>query len=333
MSPTARGPRVLIAGALGHIGSRLIRALPALVPGAEVWMVDNLSAGGHHCLFNLPAEGRYRFRNADVLRMDAGALLREARPEVVVNLVAITNAPASFRQRRRVQRVNLSVVERLAAACAEQNVPLVHISTTSVYGAAQGMVDETVPTEDLHPESPYAQSKLQEEAHLRELGERAGLSFAVCRFCTTCGPSPGMHFHTAANKFCWQAVMGEPITVWRTALHQVRPYVTLTDAVGALGFLIRERVYDRRVYNVATANLTVSEVLEQIRAQGLDTRVKLVDAQIMNRCSYEVSTARIEGLGFRIRGSVPQALAETIDLLRAAGGRPPPQAKGRTKET
>ena len=29
-----------------------------------------------------------------------------------------------------------------------------------------------------------------------------------------------MRFHTAINKFCWQAVLGQPLTVWTTAKNQ-----------------------------------------------------------------------------------------------------------------
>ena len=34
-----------------------------------------------------------------------------------------------------------------------------------------------------------------------------------------------MRFHTAVNKSCWQAVMGQPLTVWETAYGQKRTYL------------------------------------------------------------------------------------------------------------
>jgi dTDP-D-glucose 4,6-dehydratase len=36
--------KIVITGALGHIGSRLIRETPGLVPSVDMVLVDNLSA-------------------------------------------------------------------------------------------------------------------------------------------------------------------------------------------------------------------------------------------------------------------------------------------------
>ena len=60
------------------------------------------------------------------------------------------------------------------------------------------------------------------------------------------------------------SVMGEPITVWRTALHQKRPYLDLTDGVRALKFILQGKRFDNRVYNVVTDNSTVSDIVDVI---------------------------------------------------------------------
>ena len=86
--------RIVVTGALGHIGSKLIRALPASFAGAEIVLVDDLSTQRYSSLFDLPQAGRYRFAEADVMTADLDALLRGA--DVVVHLAAITNAEASF---------------------------------------------------------------------------------------------------------------------------------------------------------------------------------------------------------------------------------------------
>jgi UDP-glucose 4-epimerase len=46
--------RVVVTGALGHIGSRLIRELAVLMPGAEVVMIDNLATERYASLLDLP---------------------------------------------------------------------------------------------------------------------------------------------------------------------------------------------------------------------------------------------------------------------------------------
>ena len=53
--------KIVVTGALGHIGSRLIRELPARFPDAKIVMLDNLLTQRYCSLFNLPATGQYRF--------------------------------------------------------------------------------------------------------------------------------------------------------------------------------------------------------------------------------------------------------------------------------
>jgi nucleoside-diphosphate-sugar epimerase len=307
--------RLAITGALGHIGSRLIHELR---PGefSEVLLIDNLATQRYASLFNLPAGVPFRFVEADVLTADLEQLL--AGVDAVIHLAAITNAAGSFEIQDQVGRVNHEGTERVARACLTNGCRLIFLSTTSVYGTASTIVAEDCPESDLKPQSPYAQSKLKAEKLLSELAQGAGLSFIACRFGTIYGTSIGMRFHTAVNKFVWQACMGEPITVWRTALDQKRPYLELGDAVRALKFILERDLFDGRIYNVLTDNLTVSQIVETIREFVPDLEVKLVDSRIMNQLSYEVARERFEAAGFHCQGELRRAIADSVALIRNA---------------
>jgi nucleoside-diphosphate-sugar epimerase len=125
-----------------------------------------------------------------------------------------------------------------------------------------------------------------------------------------------MRFHTAVNKFCWQAVMGQPLTVWKTALHQTRPYLDLGDAVKAITFIIQKKLYDGRVYNVVTTNSSVSSIVDIISRHVAHISVQHVDTRIMNQLSYHVSNERFRDLGFEFKGDLKQGIGKTIDLLK-----------------
>ena len=62
--------RFVVTGALGHIGSRLIRQLPHQFPGAEIVMLDDMSTQRFPSLFDLPLTARYRFVECDVTKAD-----------------------------------------------------------------------------------------------------------------------------------------------------------------------------------------------------------------------------------------------------------------------
>jgi len=306
--------KIVVTGALGHIGSRLIREIPWAFPEADIILLDNLSTHRYCSLFNLPTEGQYRFVEADVLTADLGRLLDGA--DVVIHLAAITNATDSFQMKEQVECVNYLGTERVAKACARAGAALIFISSTSVYGGQTDLVDEDCPITDLRPQNPYAESKLKAEQLLQALGRAEDLAFVVCRFGTIFGVSPGMRFHTAINRFCWQAVMGQAITVWRTALHQQRPYLDLADAVEALKFVLQRTLFDRRVYNIVTLNTSVSQIVETVSTYVPDVCVEYVDSPVMNQLSYRVMSNRIENLGFEFKGDLKRGIGDTIKLFK-----------------
>lgn len=305
--------KIVITGALGHIGSRLLQSFPGLLPEAEIVLLDNLLTQRYCSLFDLPPKGRYRFLEADVLTADLAAVFTGA--DAVVHLAAITNAEGSFQIQQEVERVNFEGTRLVAEACIATGAPLIFLSTTSVYGTQAQVVDENCSAAELNPQSPYAESKLRAEQLLSRLGEEQGLRFVSCRFGTIFGSSPGMRFHTAVNKFIWQACQGIPLTVWTSALDQKRPYLDLEDAARSLHFIIERELFDRETYNVLTLNATVREVVSAITEFVPDTRVSLVESQIMNQLSYTVSSEKFRGLGFEFSGELRKQVAQSVQLL------------------
>jgi UDP-glucose 4-epimerase len=305
--------KIVVTGALGHIGSRLVREIPAAFPGCEVVMIDNFMTQRYASLFNLPPEGNYRFLEADVVKLDLPPVLEGA--EVVIHLAAITDAAGSFGKAEQVEQNNFNATRRLAEACAVAGTRLITLSSTSVYGTQASLVDEDCGEDELRPQSPYAATKLKEERLVQELVAQRGLRAAIFRFGTIFGVSPGMRFHTAVNKFCWQAAMGLPVTVWTTAYDQKRPYLDLGDACEALAHAIRTDLFDGRIYNVLTQNATVREIVDAIRVQVPDLQVNFVDSAIMNQLSYEVSDARFRRTGFMPTGVLVRSLTEELHLI------------------
>ena len=306
--------KIVVTGAIGHIGSYVIRDLPVQFPGAEIIMIDNMMTQRFPSLFNLPTVGRYRFIEADVTRIDLHPLLKGAH--VLIHLAAITDAAGSFDKADLLEANNHQATVKVAEACAQTGTRLIALSSTSVYGTQNEVVAEDCTQEELKPQSPYAVTKLKEEQLVTKLCAEGGLKAISCRFGTIFGVSPGMRFHTAVNKFCWQAVMGQPITVWSTAYEQKRPYLDLFDAARAIAFIIRKDIFDGRIYNVLTHNSTVRQIVDTVREFVPDMQISFVDNKIMNQLSYEVSCERFIKEGFVFAGDLRRGIGETIGLLR-----------------
>lgn len=305
--------KIVITGALGHIGSHLIRTLPLCFPQATFMLIDNLATQRYPSLFSLPAGVDYGFQEADVTKDDLETLFAGAH--AVIHLAALTDAASSFTHADEVRQNNLQGTVRVAAACAAVGARLIFSSSTSVYGSQASWVDENCPESQLRPQSPYADTKLQEERAIADLVATHDLKAAVCRFGTIFGASPGMRFHTAVNRFCWQAAMHQPLTVWETAYDQKRPYLGLIDAGRAVAFLLDRDLFDGGLYNVVSENATVHSLVECIRVHAPDLEVQFVSSPIMNQLSYEVGSVRLSQAGFAARATLKQGIAETFAIL------------------
>lgn len=308
--------KILITGALGHIGSALIRHIPKVLPKAELVLIDNMLVQRYCSLVDLPEEGQYEFYQKDVLKDDMDPFIKDA--DIVVHLAAITDAANSFEKQQEVEAVNLEATKRMAKSCRQHKTKMIFLSTTSVYGTQNSEVDEDCSVEELSPQSPYAKSKRDSELFLETVDQ---LEYVSLRFGTIFGTSVGMRYHTAVNKFCWQASMGIPLTVWKTALHQHRPYLDLNDAVRSLTFVIENNIFDRKIYNVLTNNCTVNDIVENIKKYIPETEITLVETKIMNQLSYFVKCEKFKSLGFEFQGDLDKAIKETVGQFSAIKNR------------
>jgi UDP-glucose 4-epimerase len=306
--------KIIVTGAIGHIGSYVIRDLGIQFPNAKIIMIDNMMTQRFPSLFNLPAGVNYEFIEGDITSMDLHTVFSNA--DVVIHLAAITDAAGSFDRAKELEDNNYQSTEKVANACVETGASLIALSSTSVYGTQNDVVDEECSEKELQPQSPYATTKLKEEELIAKLSKEKGLKVIHCRFGTIFGASRGMRFHTAVNKFCWQAVMGQPISVWSTAYDQKRPYLDLFDASRAISFIISNDIFDGRIYNVLTNNSTVREVVDVIREFIPGLEIGFVDSKIMNQLSYEVLDNRFRSKGFSPAGSLRRGIEETISLLK-----------------
>ena len=302
---------ICISGALGHVGSELIRNLriPSL---KRVHLVDNFYTQRYASLFNLPDKPHFIFHEADILSENMNSIIKDS--DVVIHLAAITDAESSVRRKNLVKVVNKKGFKHIADLSSLYNRPFIFPSTTSVYGSQSQRVDEICT--DLQPQSPYAESKIWAERYLHLLGKRGELKYIIFRLGTIFGYSIGMRFHTAVNKFILQAVMGEDVTVWKTAYNQKRPYCDLNDAIAAINYSINNSVFDNEIYNVVTINSTVKGILDVVKEYVPHLKIKFVESKIMNQLSYEVDNAKSIRRGFTYKGDLKKSINKAIKALQ-----------------
>tara|TARA_X000000368_G_scaffold403301_1_gene378141 strand:- start:471 stop:1094 length:624 start_codon:yes stop_codon:yes gene_type:complete len=198
--------------------------------------------------------------------------------------------------------------------CIRNKSKLIHISSTSVYGKQTNLVDETCEKKYLKPQSPYADIKLIEEKMLKKLNKK--LKYVTFRFGTISGVSKGMRFHTAVNKFCLNASLNEPITVYKTALNQYRPYLSLRDAFKLFKFTIEKDFFKKDIYNAISENCTVKQILKKITNYKKKISIKFVSSKIMNQLSYHVDKKKLQNEGLFLQNKIEIDIKNTLNLLK-----------------
>jgi len=307
---------ILVTGALGHIGSRLIREYSKREDVGKIILLDNLSTQRYCSLFNLSKKAFYSFVEGDV--RDLKVVKKAIKGNnIVLHLAAITDAPSTLKREEETMDVNLGgTVNVLEASLSEGVERFIFPSTTSVYGEAKGRVYENTLDSKLHPSSPYAKSKLLAEKEICKTNGKGGLETIILRNGTIFGVSEGMRFHTAINKFVYQASTGQHLTIWNTALKSKRPYLGLGDAIRAMQFFEKKGL-PGETYNVLTDNFSMKEIIDSIKKIKPEVEIEITESPLLNQKPYEVSKEKLESLGFVPNDNLDYHLRESFRLFES----------------
>lgn len=307
--------KILVTGGLGHIGSELIREYSKRTDVELLRIYDDFSTQRFSSLFNLPkTHVKIEFIEGDINDI---AKIKDAMKDidVVVHLASVTDAPATINNPGLTHRVVYEGTWNVVNAAMQAKVRrFLYASTTSVYGEAEGIVDENSAEEIYKPASPYADAKRKTEKLLQRIAGETGFPIIILRKGTIFGASIGMRFHTAINKFCYLASMNKPLTVWDSALNSKRPYLGLKDCIRAYEFFETHGKIGE-VYNVVTKNFEMREIIDAIRSAKSDVKVEITKSPLLNQKPYHVGDNKIRELGFIPKDNLVDSIRETINLF------------------
>jgi UDP-glucose 4-epimerase len=304
--------KILITGACGHIGSYFIENLYKIKKVKKAILVDSLTSNRFNSLFNTNTKNKIEFHLKDL--NDARSLNQFENISIVFHFASMTNAEKSFGKEKEMFSNNLNCLETVIKFCKRTGAKLVHLSSTSVYGKQTDLVDETCEKKYLKPQSPYAKIKIIEENILKKNTKL--IRYNTFRFGTIAGVSKGIRFHTAVNSFCLNAAIGEKIKVYKTALHQYRPYLSLTDAFKLFKFCIENDFFENDIYNVVSNNFTVNQIINKIKKLKKGIKIAYVNSAIMNQLSYHVDKKKLSKRGLFLDSSLDRDIANTLNLFK-----------------
>lgn len=235
--------RVLIFGVNGFVGGWLTREFAE--HGYEVVGSDLGEAAAH--------EGLPGYFPGDLL--DAGrvaAIVRDAHPDIVINLAAISSVGQSWKVPALTMQVNvvgtINILE--AARTIEDSPKVLLVGSSEEYAPSDKPLKET---DQLDATNPYGISKVTQERVAELYGERYDLRIYRTRSFNHTGPGQSTKF--VIPSWCKQVAdiekSGKPGVIHVGNLDVVRDFSDVRDVVRAYRMIL-ESDYAGEVFNVGS---------------------------------------------------------------------------------
>ncbi len=271
-------PRYIITGGAGFVGSNLAAALCKRDPGASVVIVDNFRTGTFANITSAFDRAGLSPFDGECIPEDYESLaprLLVQGARAVFHLAAITDT--TITDEAEMVRVNATGFQRLLAACADEDVPLVYASSAATYGAPPLAAARTAfPLEAAgRPNNVYGFSKwLMECDHRRLMLARASVrtpKVVGLRYFNVFGQGEGHKGHMASMVFqlAQRLLRGEAPRVFRDG-SQSRDQVYVDDVVACTiaGAGLSGGQCHPGVYNVGSGTATsFNEIISALRAE------------------------------------------------------------------
>lgn len=297
----------LITGGAGFLGAALANRL--LKEGHRVRVLDDLSAGDPSRLDPQVVFSRGDTRDIPKL----WTLLKGV--DCVYHLAARVSVPESILYPIEYNEVNVGGTVALMTAVRDAHVNrVVFASSGASYGTQQEQpVRETL---QLHPDSPYAVSKMAAEGYIHALGALWGIETVVLRIFNAYGPGqpiPPTHA-PVIPKFLKQVLAGGSLVIYGQG-QQSRDFVFVDDAVDALVAAARADAANGPVINVGSGReVTIRELLAAIeRVTGRSAHVLYNEMETggVSRLVADISLAK-QLLAFEPRVDLETGLRRTL---------------------
>jgi nucleoside-diphosphate-sugar epimerase len=303
--------RILVTGTEGYLGSLLAPDLSRRghdVTGLDTGYFKNgwLYHGTDRSVFTL---------DQDVRRVTRDQL---EGVDAVVHMAELSNDPMGDLLGELTYEVNHKGTLRLASLAKAAGVErFIHMSSCSVYGVAEGVVDESSPT---NPQTAYADCKALVE---RDVSALAADDFSptFMRNATAFGASPRMRFDIVLNNLSGLAHTTRRIsmtsdgTPWRPLVHAQDIGKAIRCALQAPRELIHNEVF-----NVGSneQNYQVREIAETVAAAFPGCTTEFGRPNADNR-SYRVNFDKIHDKlpGFSCDWDAASGAAQLASIFKA----------------
>ncbi len=305
--------RAVITGGAGFLGSHLADKL--LANGWEVICLDNLVTGAEQNIAHLAGEARFHVQRHDVSRY-----IDVPGPVDYVLHFASPASPVDY-ARLPIQTLKVGALgthNTLGLAKAKK-AKYILASTSECYGDPQVSPQPETYWGNVNPIGPrgvYDEAKRFAEAMTMAYHRYHGLDTRIVRIFNTYGPRMRLNDGRALPNFIYQALSGQPITVYGDG-SQTRSFCYVSDLVEGIYQLIQSD--EHLPTNIGNPQeITILEFAERVKAlTGSASPIvfkPLPQDDPKQRCPDISKAKRL--LGWEPKVGLAEGLPPTLDSLR-----------------
>ena len=284
--------KVLIVGGAGYVGGGIVDLLSK---ENEVTVYDSLIY-----------ENSYR-KNVDFIFGD----IRDYKKinnildqyDAVIWLAALVGDGACAINPALTHEINSETVKNLAKNFKGK---IVFLSTCSVYGAQEGILDES---SEVNPLSEYASSKLIAEKYLADsdsiifrLGTLFGIGDKFSR----------IRLDLVVNILTTKAYIDKKMSVFGG--EQWRPLLHVKDVANAIAHTLDTQT--NGVFNLHYKNFKIIEIANEIKNKITDVEIETTPLPFQDARNYQVSSDKLkDATGFQATVNLTQGINEMYELI------------------
>ena len=284
--------KVLIVGGAGYVGGGIVDLLSK---ENEVTVYDSLIY-----------ENSYR-KNVDFIFGD----IRDYKKinnildqyDAVIWLAALVGDGACAINPALTHEINSETVKNLAKNFKGK---IVFLSTCSVYGAQEGILDES---SEVNPLSEYASSKLIAEKYLADsdsiifrLGTLFGIGDKFSR----------IRLDLVVNILTTKAYIDKKMSVFGG--EQWRPLLHVKDVANAIAHTLETQT--NGVFNLHYKNFKIIEIANEIKNKITDVEIETTPLPFQDARNYQVSSDKLkDATGFQAKVDLTQGINEMYELI------------------
>ena len=284
--------KILVVGGAGYVGGGIVDTLSKK---NEITVYDSLiyeSAFRKDVNFIYGDIRDYKKINSILNNFDA-----------VVWLAALVGDGACSINPTLTHEINSETVKNLVK---NFNGKIIFLSTCSVYGAQEGVLDEN---SEVNPLSEYASSKLIAEKYLEEsdaiifrLGTLFGISDQFSR----------IRLDLVVNILTTKALVDKKMSVFGG--DQWRPLLHVKDVANAIEHNISSDT--KGIFNLHHKNFKIIEIAEKIKEKIPDVSIETTPLPFQDARNYQVSSDKLKGeTGFEASIELTQGIEEMYNLI------------------